>query len=93
MKEIINLFIQESFGHIKELEKAIESKDWKEIELVAHSMKGASAQIAAKPLSQAAFDLEQAAKLKQEDALKPALNVIKQRFNIFENEALKIIEQ
>eukprot|EP01080_Neovahlkampfia_damariscottae_P007158 gene7158-11471_t len=64
--ELIELFEEECEKQIDLYEKSIKSKEYDEVERIAHSMKGAASQIAAKPLCRAAYQLEQVSKERRE---------------------------
>jgi len=85
--ELIELFIAEGKKEILVMEEALEKGDAEALDYGAHSMKGAAAQIAAKPLSRACYLLEDAAKKKNSEKFKQFLELIKKRFLEFEEKA------
>ena len=91
--ELIELFEEECEKQILSFETSIKSKTYDEVERIAHSMKGAASQIAAKPLCRAAYHLEQVSKERREIfELENCLQLIKQRFVDFKKNSLKILE-
>lgn len=81
VEELLADFVEHAAEQIQAIEQAIAERDWKILELNAHSIKGAAAQLAAKPTSQAAFSLEKAAKQKNPDYLERDLHTLKKRFS------------
>lgn len=58
IKKIIQKFIESTEKNISNLEPAIQNKDAREIQHIAHTIKGASSQLGAKELTNIAFGLE-----------------------------------
>ena len=56
--ELLQMFVQEAESSLRELESAITSRSIKTIEEVAHSLRGASANVGASALAVAASRLE-----------------------------------
>ncbi len=64
---LLNLFIKKMKKLLPELQNAIKSKDYKKIELNAHSIKGSSGNFRIKTLQVTASEMEKMAKEKRED--------------------------
>jgi HPt (histidine-containing phosphotransfer) domain-containing protein len=62
MKELLCEFIEQAQSQLIAIKQSIDDVDWKALNDVSHSIKGAAAQLACKPLAHAAFILERAAK-------------------------------
>ncbi|MEA3427639.1 MAG: response regulator [Thermodesulfobacteriota bacterium] len=62
LSELLSLFAQDTPLQLKELKQAIEDNDATRVTLHAHTIKGSSANIGAKALSNAALDIEMAGK-------------------------------
>ena len=60
--ELLKIFLVDAEGSLRQLEQAIASKSIKNIEDIAHSLRGASANVGAKSLADVAFQLEQTAR-------------------------------
>ena len=61
LKEILDIFIEESGMQIESLKGHIEKKDLEKIKMQAHTIKGASANIGGEVLRRTAFEMEEAA--------------------------------
>ena len=61
LKEILDIFIEESAMQIESLKGHIEKKDLEKIKMQAHTIKGASANIGGEVLRRTAFEMEEAA--------------------------------
>lgn len=59
--EVLQIFREQGTQHMAALRKAVESKNAKEIELVAHRISGSAGNMAAMKLSELAWDLERSA--------------------------------
>ncbi len=64
IEKFIGLFMEESTKEISLLEKALEDQDITEVEKLAHSIKGAAAEVGGKRLSYVARNMEKAAENK-----------------------------
>jgi HPt (histidine-containing phosphotransfer) domain-containing protein len=93
LQELIEIFDEECSKQIVLIESAITSKNSEEIENIAHSMKGAAAQIAAKPLCRAAYLLEQSAKERNVSEYSSSLELIKKRFDDFKLNSKSILQK
>ena len=60
-KEIVELFLADSPAHLKSLAEAVKAANAVDVKLLAHTIKGSAAAVGAKPLQQAALQLELAA--------------------------------
>lgn len=60
--ELLNMFLADAEDSVRQLEGAIASQSIKTIENVAHSLRGASANVGAKSLADVALQLEQTAR-------------------------------
>ncbi len=81
IKEIVPEFLSADLDYIDVLRKAVDNKDTGEVQLNAHSLKGASASIGAIPLSNAAKKLESMARELSLDEAEDALLEIKQEYD------------
>ncbi len=59
--ELLNIFLQDARDSLQKLESAIASQSAQAVEEVAHSLRGASANVGASALSAVALELEQTA--------------------------------
>jgi CheY-like chemotaxis protein/HPt (histidine-containing phosphotransfer) domain-containing protein len=84
LKELLLELVEDGQKKLEEMEKCISELDWANLNLNAHSMKGASTQLACKPLSQACFILERAAKLKEQENLVSYYKTVQKRVNELE---------
>ncbi|MGB3573433.1 MAG: Hpt domain-containing protein [Phormidesmis sp.] len=60
--ELLDIFLQDAQDSLQKLESAIASKSIQVVEEVAHSLRGASANVGASALAAVALQLEQAAR-------------------------------
>jgi len=60
--ELLNIFLVDAEASLRQLEQAIASKSIEAIEDIAHSLRGASANVGAKSLADVALQLEQTAR-------------------------------
>jgi len=60
--ELLQLFVEDSLGQVSALEAAIATQNATQVERVAHHLKGASANVGAKPISQLASEIEEQAR-------------------------------
>ncbi|KAL9647651.1 hypothetical protein ABK040_015141 [Willaertia magna] len=72
---------QVSSGHslIEKIKQAIKERDWANMELHSHSLKGSAAQLACKPLSQAALVIEACAKNHEDNDLEKKVSLLEKR--------------
>jgi CheY-like chemotaxis protein/HPt (histidine-containing phosphotransfer) domain-containing protein len=82
--ELLYVLIDDGKKQAACMETYVENLNWSELTLQAHSMKGAAAQLACRPLSHAAFILERAAKNRESDVIKPALDKLENRLDQLE---------
>lgn len=78
-KELLFDLLKESQQSATDFETYIREGNWDALNMSAHSIKGASSQLACGPLSQAAFMLERAAKLHESSNLEQYLVTFKRR--------------
>ncbi|HEY9695193.1 MAG TPA: Hpt domain-containing protein [Oculatellaceae cyanobacterium] len=57
--ELLQMFVEDAQTHIDEVKEAVEQNDWQKLGREAHHLKGASANVGAKPMQLAAEKLEQ----------------------------------
>ena len=69
-KEMLTDYVKDYAGKKSELDKSFESEDWHDFEIKVHALKSVSKTIGAIPLSEAAFELEKAAKENGADYIK-----------------------
>ena len=60
--ELLEIFLADAEDSLRQLEQAIASKSIQNIEDIAHSLRGASANVGAQSLADVAFQLEQTAR-------------------------------
>lgn len=61
-RELVNMLLEQAASRLPRLEHALAVGDVVAVEHLAHSLKGAAANLAAEPLRQAAWELEQLAR-------------------------------
>ncbi len=81
IKEILSGFLADNAERIELLTKAVKVENIEDIKLLSHAMKGSAATIAAKPLSQAAYQLELAAKANNLNNADSLLDDIRNEFD------------
>ena len=74
--EVINLFVEDCPTHLSAIRKAVESRDGAALRASAHALKGASGNLAATGLSQAAATLERVGAENRMDAAEAASRVV-----------------
>ena len=57
--ELLQMFVEDAQTHIDAVKEAVEQNDWQKLGREAHHLKGASANVGAKPMQLAAQTLEQ----------------------------------
>jgi len=62
IKEIVSSFLADNTKRLELLDKAVKAANLEDIKTLSHALKGSAATVAAKPLSQAAYQLNLAAK-------------------------------
>ncbi len=62
MKEILSMFLDDAPGQLQKIRTYLDSRDFQNLQLQAHSLKGAAAHVCGKTLQTAALNLETAAK-------------------------------
>lgn len=60
--ELLAMFLQDAANSLRRLEQAIATGDIQSVEEIAHSLRGASANVGASAIARAAYQLEQAAR-------------------------------
>ncbi len=60
-RELIGMYLEDSAAQAVEIQKLVDQGDYATLKKVAHTLKGASANIGAVGLQQAAFEIEKAA--------------------------------
>lgn len=81
IKEILSGFLADNAERIELLTKAVKVENIEDIKELSHAMKGSAATIAAKPLSQAAYQLELAAKANNLNNADSLLDDIRNEFD------------
>ena len=79
--EMIDELVTAGREQVENIKKALQTKDWANLELNSHSLKGSSAQLACKPLSQAALAVETCAKNKDASFVEEKTLLIEKRLN------------
>ena len=64
--ELLQMFVEDAQTHIDAVKEAVEENDWQKLGREAHHIKGASANVGAKPMQLAAEKLEQMVHQQQE---------------------------
>jgi HPt (histidine-containing phosphotransfer) domain-containing protein len=77
---IVEAFLEDIPARIDAIESALTSTDFNQLIREAHSIKGTAANIGAKALSQYALELEQAAKLEDNDVSQQTFETLKECF-------------
>ncbi|MCX5906750.1 MAG: response regulator [Deltaproteobacteria bacterium] len=80
VQEILRAFLEDVPARIEKMNQHLEAKNSAGLELEAHSLKGAAANIGGNALQKVAFKAEKAAKNGQLDKLLPLLDKIKKEF-------------
>jgi len=84
LNELVHDLLTQTRLEIDSLEEAINNEDMTAIDHSAHTLKGSSAQMFAKPLSQAAFVIERAAKEKNTEPFGEGMHLLRRRLNELE---------
>ncbi|KAF0975625.1 hypothetical protein FDP41_005619 [Naegleria fowleri] len=83
--EMLDELITAGREQIDKIKQSIETRDWANMELNSHSLKGSSAQLACKPLSQSALAVETAAKNQNDTNIQAKVSLIEKRLNDLAN--------
>ncbi|KAG2373235.1 hypothetical protein C9374_012338 [Naegleria lovaniensis] len=83
--EMLDELITAGKEQIDKIKQSIETHDWATMELNSHSLKGSSAQLACKPLSQSALAVETAAKNQSDTNIQAKVSLIEKRLNDLAN--------
>jgi CheY-like chemotaxis protein/HPt (histidine-containing phosphotransfer) domain-containing protein len=78
-RELLDDLVVDGLKKLDDIKKYIKNLDWSNLRLQAHSLKGAAAQLACKPLAQAAFFMERGAKMEDTSVLKEAVIRLERR--------------
>jgi len=81
VRELLDLLIVDGRSKIEDLRVYAAELDWANLKLQAHSLKGAAAQLACKPLAQAAFIVERAGKIREIEGLSNSLARLERRLD------------
>jgi len=73
--ELLQMFVEDAQTHIDAVKEAVEQNDWQTLGREAHHLKGASANVGAKPMQLAAEKLEQMVRQQQEGFSDVLLNL------------------
>jgi two-component system, sensor histidine kinase and response regulator len=76
LDELIQMFKEDCKRLVAEIGEAAAEADWKRLERVAHSLKGSSGSLSARPLSEAAGVLERNARERNLDAVPASLDAV-----------------
>ncbi len=94
-REIIVGYIEDANSYIQKIENAISAENYRDIDINAHSLKGATLNIAGDKLAEVANEIEFAGKLKDIEVAKSALPKLKEEFEkvkvaIYADELMKV---
>jgi len=81
LREVVGIWLGENPGYFAELALAVESLDIEGIAILAHTIKGAAANISATQLTKSSFELETAAKNNEHENIKAIFAQAKQDFD------------
>ncbi|MGA1870774.1 MAG: Hpt domain-containing protein [bacterium] len=81
IKEIAIDFLSENTERMKMLGLAINSMDLKRIIFYVHAIKGSASSIAAKEVTEAAYELELASNKNERDRIEPLFDALKKKFD------------
>jgi len=80
MLELIDIFIHDSANNIRCIAQAVEQKEFRKLEISAHSLKSSSATFGATILSSLCAHIEQIARAKTVEGVEEVLNSIRDEF-------------
>lgn len=80
LKELFNLYVQDFGARYVHLQKAVRQKDFRQIEELGHSLRGASANLSLSSLQKVSLDLEIAGKKKNIHKAKEMLSLLEREF-------------
>ncbi|MBI3957860.1 MAG: Hpt domain-containing protein [Chloroflexi bacterium] len=80
MLEFINIYLHDSEEHIDEIAKQMGSKEYRKIEISAHSLKSSSATFGAMALSALSDQIEQLARARKSDGIAEILHSVRAEF-------------
>ena len=83
--DMLNELIGAGSEQIEKIKQSTKTLDWASMELNSHSLKGSSAQLACKPLSQAALSVETSSKNQDSANLEQKIALIEKRLNDLAN--------
>jgi signal transduction histidine kinase/CheY-like chemotaxis protein/HPt (histidine-containing phosphotransfer) domain-containing protein len=86
LAELTGIFLEETPETLRRIEQAVEARDAKAIERLAHRLKGALLTLAAPAAAEAALELETAAGAGPEDAAREALDRLRREVSRLEEE-------
>ncbi len=81
-KELINSFLEDTPAQLKNLKAMIEAGDVSDVERLAHSIKGASANLGGEVLRSAAYGVEKAAKAGNLDSARELMPELERQFGL-----------
>lgn len=83
-KDLLDLFFEDVPGRITTIKKAQESGDMKTVTIEAHTIKGASSNIGADDIREAAFQVELAGKDENQETIPSLIQQLEEKFKAFQ---------
>ncbi|MDH3284729.1 MAG: Hpt domain-containing protein [Acidobacteriota bacterium] len=81
-RELLQMFAEEASSQVERLGKAVESGDLQQVVRIAHCLKGAASNLAAGPVSEAALELETAARDRGGDEIAPLARRLEEQLEV-----------
>ena len=91
--ELLDIFMEDYQGKRKQLQAAIENKDFEQLKGVAHSLKGASGNISAKKLRESFLQLEEMGKSGDVSDGAEVLQTIDEQYTAFTDRVATLKEE
>ncbi|MCD6129423.1 MAG: Hpt domain-containing protein [Deltaproteobacteria bacterium] len=83
LKELVELFKKDCSEKLEEISSAIQKKDFKTIDEVAHSLKGASGNLGLMRIYELSFEIEKMGKETKSEGIEEIYEQLKEEFNNF----------
>ena len=83
LKEVVGLFKEDCAEKLEEISSAIQKKDFKTIDEVAHSLKGAAGSLGAARMYELSFEMEKMGKEGRLEGIEELYEQLKEEFNNF----------
>jgi PAS domain S-box-containing protein len=74
LKELIPDYLEERQGDINKIQEALEAADYETVRILGHTLKGSGGGYGFEPISEAGFNIEEAAKQENEEVIKRWVN-------------------